>query len=183
MHRAGGDVALRLQSLVFGVLLAVACSAQSPPRARAQSDGPSVASELAPSWSQLAALAVEAIDWSRVCDSGASCETILVDSVVRLSVVGHDPRAATLVIATIRASQLPRAANRFVLGARESSPAGVDGVLTIVVSESASLDAATPPMDIVVHLLRPRKDDVYIRVFAARRDAKWTVDSLIYSHS
>lgn len=163
-------------------LFVAACGQQSAPRSSPSSPRIGL-HESSQDWPQLAGVVLRSIDWTRVCIDGPGCGVVAVDSVIRRTVVGLSPYESSDVVAAISAGQLPRGPVRFVLTARGAPKPDADAGMTIVVFDSATGESSTPPMDIVVELLRPRHDYVYVRVHARRRVHGWVIDSLLYSES
>ena len=169
--------------LPLGILLPASCLPHIKGREAHEAGAIDSSAHSAQSWSQLAEAVLERIDWSKVCDVGAKCEKVLVDSVIRRSVAPEDPRNATVVVGSFPARRLPSAGVHFVVGARDEQGPDLDAALTMVVSAGPSYRVRPPTMEVVVCLLRPRWDDVHIWVRAERRNGLWAIESLEYLYS
>jgi hypothetical protein len=183
MPRAYAGRASISRILPLGILLLTSCLPQVRGGEAAEGGAVDSSAQSAQSWQQLAEVVLERIDWSKVCDVGAKCATVLVDSVIRRSVAPEDPRKATIAVSSLPSSRLPSAGVHFVLGAREEQGPNLDAALTMVVSAGRSSLVRPPTMEVVVRLLRPRWDDVHIWIRAERRNGVWIVESLEYLYS
>jgi hypothetical protein len=134
-------------------------------------------------WHDLARLILDSLDWARICDRDARCETIRVDSVIRRTAVPGSPRSARIRVAGIGELDLPRDARRYILGDREYVDRGEDAMLTMVAYETVAASLNLPNFEVEIDLMRPRRDTILVMIRAERRDGAWLLLSINYVYS
>lgn len=178
MNTGLGSKGLLLMVLALTGSASISCATRSHATA-----GATARIEVARSkeWLGLARTVLDTLDWSRICDSGAVCRSVRVDSLLRRAVQLGSARSSETIVAVIHRSDLPERAVRYSLGDRERDDRGEDAVLTMVVRDQD--DTTQPKLEVDVYLLRPRQDTVLVLVEAERRSGLWVVTAIKYLYS
>lgn len=135
------------------------------------------------SWNGLLTVILANIDWSYVCDAAVRCTTARVDSVIRK---GHDVvsvRSANEAVARVGSADLPSGRIRFSLGQRDDRNASEDMLITMVVWVDPPGPEFRRLADLEIRLLRPRRDEVGVAVWAEFTNGAWRIQRIEYARS
>lgn len=175
---------VRLTFLAACLLQSFACSPITPrSEALAAHEATADASNSVAEWGALAREVFRQIDWSQVCDADVTCLSIRVDSMIRLGESLVSVRSSHKVVGRLTPDDFPAGARRFALGDRDDFDVREDVLVTMVVWDQAPDPAWSPSAELEIRLVRPRRDEVGVVVWAERSPSGWRVLRFEYRHS